>query len=136
MVTVKSFLTYKLKRSSIKYLFLNEKFKLLKRNKWPLFYFIWAWFRLNLKLNYIKHLNNCYQLVTWEWYSKFPYAWRIISTSKTKLSENYVLCWFIILSVTATMLNTLVKPNDIKEREPRNILVSHHSQGYVLKPNY
>ena len=31
------------------------------------------------------------------------------------------------------MLNTLVKPNDIIEREPRNILVSHHSQGNVLK---
>ena len=27
------------------------------------------------------------------------------------------------------MLNTLVKPNDIIEREPRNILESHHSQG-------
>ena len=39
----------------------------------------------------------------------------------------------MILSVTAAMLNTLVKPNDIIEREPRNILVSHHSQGNVLK---
>ena len=55
--------------------------------KEKLFCLIWTWFRLSLKLNYIKHLNNCYQLVTWEWYSKFPYAWRIISTSKTKLSE-------------------------------------------------
>ena len=42
----------------------------VKRNKWPLFYLICAWFRLNLKLNYIKHLNNCYPLVTWEWYPK------------------------------------------------------------------
>ena len=31
------------------------------------------------------------------------------------------------------MLNTLVKPNEIIERKPRNILVSHHSQGNVLK---
>ena len=31
------------------------------------------------------------------------------------------------------MLNTLVKPNDIIEHEPRNILVSHHSQGNILK---
>ena len=31
------------------------------------------------------------------------------------------------------MLNTLVKPNDNIECEPRNILVSHHSQGNVLK---
>ena len=31
------------------------------------------------------------------------------------------------------MLNTLVKPNDIMEHKPRNILVSHHSQGNVLK---
>ena len=30
------------------------------------------------------------------------------------------------------MLNTSVKPNII-EREPRNILVSHYSQGNVLK---
>ena len=42
----------------------------VKRNKWPLFYLICAWFRLNLKLNCIKHLSNCYQLVTWEWYPK------------------------------------------------------------------
>ena len=40
---------------------------------------------------------------------------------------------FIILSVTAIMLTTLVKPKDIIERKPRNILVSHHSQGNVLK---
>ena len=39
----------------------------------------------------------------------------------------------MILSVTGAMLNTLVKPNDIIEHEPRNILVSHHSQGNVLK---
>ena len=31
------------------------------------------------------------------------------------------------------MLNTLVKPNDVIEREPQNILVSHHSQGNALK---
>ena len=31
------------------------------------------------------------------------------------------------------MLNTLVKPNDIIEREPWNILVCHQSQGNVLK---
>ena len=31
------------------------------------------------------------------------------------------------------MLNTLVKPNDIIEREPRNILVFYHSQGNALK---
>ena len=31
------------------------------------------------------------------------------------------------------MLNTLVKPNDVIECTPRNILVSHHSQGNVLK---
>ena len=40
---------------------------------------------------------------------------------------------FIILSVTAIMLTTLVKAKDIIEREPRNILVSHHPQGNVLK---
>ena len=40
---------------------------------------------------------------------------------------------FIILSVTAIMLTTLVKAKDIIESEPRNILVSHHSQGNVLK---
>ena len=33
----------------------------------------------------------------------------------------------------AAMLNTLVKPKDIIKREPRNLLVSHHSQGNVLK---
>ena len=33
------------------------------------------------------------------------------------------------------MLNTLVKPNDIIEREPRNILVSHHSLGECVKNN-
>ena len=71
MVTVKGLLTNVLKYSSIKYLFLNESLKLLKRNKWPLFYLVQAWFWLNLKLNYIKHLNECYQLVTWEWYSEF-----------------------------------------------------------------
>ena len=59
--------------------------------KKPLFYFIWVWSRLNLSTNYIEHLSNCYQLVTWEWYSKFPHAWKIISISKTKLSENYIL---------------------------------------------
>ena len=31
------------------------------------------------------------------------------------------------------MLNTLAKPNDIVELEPRSILVSNHSQGNVLK---
>ena len=31
------------------------------------------------------------------------------------------------------MPNTLVKPNDIIERKSRNILVSHHPQGNVLK---
>ena len=31
------------------------------------------------------------------------------------------------------MLNTLVKPNDIIESEPQNILVSHDSKGNVLK---
>ena len=31
------------------------------------------------------------------------------------------------------MLNTSVKPKDIIEREPRNIFVSHPSQGNVLK---
>ena len=39
----------------------------------------------------------------------------------------------MILSVTAAMLNALVKPNDIIEHEPWNLLVSHHSQGNVLK---
>ena len=52
-----------------------------------MFYFIWVWSRLNLKSNYIKHLNNCYQLVTWEWYLKFSYAWKIISTSKDKIKR-------------------------------------------------
>ena len=80
-----------------------------------MFYLIWAWFRLNLKLNHIKHLNNCYQLATREWYSKLLYTWRITSTSKTKLSENYILCSYIILTATAAMLNTLVKPNNIIE---------------------
>ena len=32
------------------------------------------------------------------------------------------------------MLNTLVKPNDIVELEPRNILVSHHT-GKSVKNN-
>ena len=81
--------------------------------------------RLNSKLNYMTYLNNCYSLVTWEWYSKFPYVWRTISPSKTKLKENYVLYCYIILSVAAAMVNTLVKTNDIIERGPRNILVSH-----------
>ena len=37
----------------------------------------------------------------------------------------------IILSVTAAMLNTLVKPNDIIECEPRNVLVFLQSHGNV-----
>ena len=84
--------------------------------------------------NYIKHFNNCYQLVTCEWYAKFPQVWRTISTSKTKLSETYVLYSYMILSVTVAMLNTLIKPND-NYREPhnRNILVFLHSQGIVSK---
>ena len=52
-----------------------------------MFYFIWVWSRLNFKSNYIKHINNCYQLVTWEWYLKFSYAWKIISTSKDKIKR-------------------------------------------------
>ena len=56
----------------------------------------------------------------------------MISTSKTKLCENYVLYSYISFSVTAAMLNTLVK-SDIIEREPRNILVFHHSQGKLSK---
>ena len=31
------------------------------------------------------------------------------------------------------MLNTLVKPNDVIERKPRNILVFHHSHENVSK---
>ena len=52
---------------------------------------------------------------------------------KVSLSENCVFNYYIILSVTATMLNTSIKPNDIMERESRIVLVSHHSQGNVLK---
>ena len=51
---------------------------------------------------------------------------KISSTLKTKLSEN-------VTAATAAMLMILVKPNDIIEREPRNILVFHHSQGNVSK---
>ena len=52
---------------------------------------------------------------------------------KVSLSENCVFNYYIILSVTATMLNTSIKPNDIMEHESRIVLVSHHSQGNVLK---
>ena len=52
---------------------------------------------------------------------------------KVSLSENCVFNYYIILSVTAAMLNTSIKPNDITESEPQIILVSHHSQGNVLK---
>ena len=36
----------------------------------------------------------------------------------TKLSENHVLYKYIILSLTAAMLNTLVKPNKVIECKP------------------
>ena len=52
---------------------------------------------------------------------------------KVSLSENCVFNYYIILSVTAAMLNTSIKPNDITESEPQIIWVSHHSQGNVLK---
>ena len=52
---------------------------------------------------------------------------------KVSLSENCVFNYYIILSVTATMLNTSIKPNDIMKHESRIVLVSHHSQGNVLK---
>ena len=48
---------------------------------------------------------------------------------KVSLSENCVFNYYMILSVTATMLNKSIKPNDIMERESRIVLVSHHSQG-------
>ena len=38
-----------------------------------------------------------------------------------------------MIKETAAMLNTSVKPNDIIERELRNILVFHHSQGNMSK---
>ena len=37
----------------------------------------------------------------------------------------------IVLNVTAAMLNTLVKPNDIIDCEPRNVLVFLQSHGNV-----
>ena len=49
----------------------------------------------------------------------------------TKLSENYVLYKYIILSLTTAMLNTLVKPNMVIECKPRKIFLSPHSQGIV-----
>ena len=52
---------------------------------------------------------------------------------KVSLSENCVFNYYIILSVTAAMPNTSIKPNDITESEPQIIWVSHHSQGNVLK---
>ena len=52
---------------------------------------------------------------------------------KVSLSENCVFNYYIILSVTAAMLNTSIKPNDITESEPQIIWVSHHSQGNALK---
>ena len=135
MVTVKVLSINVSKRSSIKYLFMREPLKLLKRNKWTLFYLRRSLSRLNLKSNYMKHLNNCDQPVSWRWYWKFFHAWRIISlsTSKTKLSENYFFVNIWLLSVTCGMLNLLVKPNGIKEREPWDILLFLNSQRNVSK---
>ena len=92
---------------------------------------MWSW--LKLKSNYIEHLNNCYKLVTWEWYSKFTHAWKIISTSKTKLSGNYVLC-FLLIYVTAAMLNTLVTQNHLIEFKSWNTgkCVKNNSQTWAV----
>ena len=42
---------------------------------------------MSSKLNYIKHLNNCYQLVTLEWYSKFPYGMENYFNFKGKIKQ-------------------------------------------------
>ena len=133
MVKVKGLLTNVLKPFSIiKYLFPNESFQLLKINitiLLPYMEMILTELKVKLQKTFKQLLPACdLRLI-------FKISLHMNNYFNFKDKTNLELPSLLVYNFKcnrAAKLNTLVKPNII-EREPWNILVSHHSQGNVSK---